>query len=262
IYVFSEDTLTPYLVLMAQVFSTFLALLACLGLLALRFVHHLKLVQARYELVRWVNSAWKLGAINGIRRAQPQMLLYILSLLAPMEATGLFRIAQRGASLVSFGISVVTVTSMPYVSSLFSEGSMNQLQKLVTRASQYMSAWAGACCIGVLFFGGFLLEYLFGYEFRSAYWMLVFCCLAELARAVFGLSFTGLNMSGHEQQSLVWMTVNLVCSSLAAIALVPVMGGLGAAVSYAVLTILVFWRVNCLARKILGIDFGIWLQRQ
>ncbi len=262
IYVFSEDALTPYMALMVQIVSTLAALLLCLGLLALRFINHLNAGRAKYDLSGWIASAWKLGMINGIRRSQPQVLLYILSLLAPLEATGFFRIAQRGASLVSFGISVVTVTSMPYVSSLFADSKMEQLQKLVTRASQIMSVWAAACCIGVIFFGGFLLEYVFGLEFRSAYWMLVFCCLAELARAVFGFSFIGLNMSGHEQQSLVWMTVNLVFSSLAAIMLVPLVGGLGAAVSYAVMTILVFWRVNCIARKMLGIDFGIWFKRQ
>lgn len=255
-YVYSPERLTPLFVLLIQTLCTLVSALSCLLMVVHKYRHPLQGVTPDFRIRNWISSAWRLGLINGVRRSQPQILLYILSLLAPLEAAGLFRIAQRGASLVAFGTSVVTTTTVPYISSLLADANMPKLQRLLTRATQAMAAWALACFIGVLALGEPLLDVVFGPEFRAAYWLLVVCCFVELLRSLYGLSFIALNMAGHERESLRWMWVSLAVSVLGAVALTPGLAGLGCALAYMSGSILAFGGANRQAGKWLSLRFG------
>jgi len=255
-YFYTPERLTPLFVLLIQTLCTLVSAICCLLMVAHKYRHLLRGVKAGFKVQSWISSAWRLGLVNGVRRSQPQILLYILSLLAPLEAAGLFRIAQRGASLVAFGTSVVTTTAMPYISSLLADASSSRLQQLVNRATQAMAAWALVCFLGILFLGELLLTVVFGPEFRAAYWLLVACCFVELARSVYGLSFVALNMAGHERESLKWMWVSLAVSVLGAVALTPGLGGLGCALAYTLGSIVGFGGANRQVHKWLNVHIG------
>lgn len=255
-YFYSPERLTPLFVLLIQTLCTLVSALSCLLMVVHKYRHPLQGVTSDFRIRNWVSSAWRLGLSNGVRRSQPQILLYILSLLAPLEAAGLFRIAQRGASLVAFGASVVTTTTVPYISSLLADANSPKLQRLLNRATQAMAAWALVCFIGILALGEPLLDMVFGSEFRAAYWLLVICCFVELLRSVYGLSFVALNMAGHERESLKWMWVSLAVSLLGAVALTPGLGGLGCALAYMSGSIVAFAGANRQASKWLSLRFG------
>ena len=245
----------------AQTLATAIASSVCLILCFLHFYRSSNDAPPQYAITAWIQAAWKLGLVNGIRRSQPQMLIYLLSLIGSLEAVGLLRVAQRGASLVAFGATVVTTTTMPYISSMIRGGDISQLQKVLHHSARLMSLWAGVCFIAALLLGSLAIAVVFGQQYSQAYWPFILFCLVELIKSYYGMTYVVLNMAGYEATSLRLMAVNLVVSLIGTLLLAPTYGALGCAIAFAVATCLAYVLASNRALALVGVRTSLALGR-
>jgi len=209
---------------------------------------------ARIPWRAWGAATVRLGLINGLRLAEPQILLLLTGLLASVESVGLLRIAQRGAALGSIAVSVAVIVAAPEFARLSATGEQARLQRLLTRIARLTAAASASGVLAVLLAGRWLLALFFGPAFTAAWAALALLTAAELSRALFGPAAVLLSMLRHEGVTALALCLATAASAAAAALLLPAFGAAGAAAgSLAGLALssgLLWWR----ARRILGLD--------
>ena len=177
----------------------------------------------------WSIATLRLGISTGIHLAQGQILLLLTGVLTGAGNAGLFRIAQRGAGLVSLGVVIAITVASPEVARLNAEGRHDQLQRLLTTAAR---AGSGIALIGLVCFifgGQWLLDTIFGAEFVAAWSALIILAATETTRALLGPGIMLMNMSRHEGITAIGFIISLCVSTVIAAALIPAYGADGAA---------------------------------
>ena len=155
----------------------------------------------------------------------------MLSYYLPEESVGVYRIAFKITTLITFAQFALNTVVTPMIAGLHSGGSgMGHLAKRVATLNLYT---AGPIFLVIVLFGPFLIG-LFGVESAvQAYPWLLILALGQLANAFAGPVLNVLNMTGYEKSArntmLVMATVNIVLNAL----LIPLMGPLGAAIATA-----------------------------
>lgn len=155
----------------------------------------------------------------------------MLSYYLPEESVGVYRIAFKITTLITFGQFALNTVVTPMIAGLHSGGSgMGHLAKRVATLNLYT---AGPIFLMIVFMGPWLIE-MFGVTSASkAYPWLLILALGQLANAFAGPVLNVLNMTGYEKSArntmLVMATVNIALNAL----LIPLMGPLGAAVATA-----------------------------
>jgi O-antigen/teichoic acid export membrane protein len=189
---------------------------------------------APYSPRVWLMSAFSLGLLRGVRIAQPQILLLTLGAFGSVDSVGLYRIAQRGANLGSFGFNTVAVLIAPYLARLDAEGERERLQRLITVSAWTIAAFALLPCLLFLFAGRLLLSVLFGPEFEAAYPALAILALTLVATAIFGPAQLVLAMMHREGNATVAVGGAMIVSAALCALLAPSQGVLGAALAEAI----------------------------
>ena len=175
------------------------------------------------ERTAWTASAIRHGLSQGLRVLQPETLILLLAALSTTETIGLFRVAQRGASLMAFITSTITVLVAPYIARLYAQDDQVRLQKLLTRCAQSMTGVSIAMVFAAILGGKLLLTLLFGVEYLPAYNALIVLTVGQLAIAFFGPAMTFLLMTGHDVMPMKGLFFGtLVCLAATAL-LLPVM---------------------------------------
>jgi O-antigen/teichoic acid export membrane protein len=218
--------------------SAGLALIFAMAALARHAPAHAKSAEARedapYSPRVWLMSAFSLGLLRGVRIAQPQILLLTLGAFGSVDSVGLYRIAQRGANLGSFGFNTVAVLIAPYLARLDAEGERERLQRLITVSAWTIAAFALLPCLLFLFAGRLLLSVLFGPEFEAAYPALAILALTLVATAIFGPAQLVLAMMHREGNATVAVGGAMIVSAALCALLAPSQGVLGAALAEAI----------------------------
>ncbi len=182
----------------------------------------------------WIIAAFSLGLLRGLRVAQPQILLLALGAFGSVDAAGLFRIAQRGASLGNFGFNTVAVLISPYLARLDAAGQRDRMQRLITVSAWAITVPAVAACLLFLLAGRLLLNLLFGPDFEAAYPALAVLGVTLVATSVLGPAQIILVMMHREGNVTAAAAGALVVSAGLCAVLAPSYGALGAAVASAI----------------------------
>jgi O-antigen/teichoic acid export membrane protein len=155
----------------------------------------------------------------------------MLSYYLPEESVGVYRIAFKITTLITFAQFALNTVVTPMIAGLHSGGSgMGHLAKRVATLNLYT---AGPIFLLIVLLGPFLIG-LFGVESaQKAYPWLLILALGQLANAFAGPVLNVLNMTGYEKSArntmLVMATVNIALNAF----LIPLMGPLGAAIATA-----------------------------
>jgi O-antigen/teichoic acid export membrane protein len=221
--------LTPAVAIMLQAVAATLAYVVGAILLQRSLPPELAEHPAQYDVRRWIGSSVPLGLTASIRAAQPNLAILLVSSLASTEAAGLFRLAQRGADLVSFVATTVGSLVPPYLARYFAAGEMARLQRLVTLAAQASTAAALLAVTVVVLGGPRLLSLLFGHDFAASYDQWLVLSVAELLSAFFGANALLMNMTGRERVVTVSFLIALPVQIVLSFPMISAWGGLGAA---------------------------------
>lgn len=185
-------------------------------------------------------------------------IVFVGLLLGPVEA-GLYFNAFRTAGLLTLFMYAITLVVAPMLARHYHAGEM-----LKAQAVTLLCAWAGflfslAVFVIFLVFGGPILA-LFGDHAEAAYWALVLLSVGLLFDAATGPARIVLMMTGHERAYVRLFGAIMVAGLLAALAVIPFWGILGAAAVNAGARAVAQVAISVFAIRRIGIDpslFGI-----
>jgi O-antigen/teichoic acid export membrane protein len=241
IYWFVWSNPGPEVALSAQLAGT--AFLALLTYLLLRWLlpSEAKNAQPGYEISRWVKSALPFVFASGMQILNKETSIVMLGIMQDPQDVGLFRVAQRGALLIPFGLQAVNMAIAPTISQMFTNGEKERLQRMISKSILAVMAFAIPVALILILGGKWILPYVFGPEYALAYLPLVILCLGQLINSGMGSVGVILNMVGLERFTAKGVAIAAVTSITLNAALIPVFGVIGAAIATS--ASLIIWNI-------------------
>ena len=194
-----------------------------------------------YETSRWVKSALPFVFASAMQILNNETSVVLLGILRAPEDVGLFRVAQRGALLIPFGLQAVNMAMGPTIAEMFARGERKRLQRMISKSILAVLAFALPVALVLILGGRWIIPFAFGAEYRAAYSPLVILCLGQLVNAGMGSVGVILNMAGLERFTARGVAIAAVASVVLNSALIPFFGPAGAAVATS--TSLIIWNV-------------------
>lgn len=197
----------------------------------------LKKVKSDYARKEWLKESIPFSIIGGVQVIRAKSFSYILALFSSVEAVAIFDIAFRGATLVSFTLNALNSAISPFVSSMYEQGNMIGLQRILTKTSRIIFSLSLPVALAFVVGGKPLISFLFGSGYNLSYYPLVVLCLGQLVSASMGSLGMVLNMTGHQKvysNNNLWL---LILSVLLCIPFVKYFGALGASIVFSFILI-------------------------
>ena len=91
--------------------------------------------QPEYEIRPWIRAIMPLSITAGLMLINTQADILMLGILGTAHGTGLYRVAAQGANLVALSLTAANVYIAPRIASMFSQGKISELQRLLTITS-------------------------------------------------------------------------------------------------------------------------------
>jgi len=190
-----------------------------------------KTARPAYETSRWIGSMLPFVFAGGMQVLNREISVIFLGTMQGPEEVGLFRVAQRGAGLVPFGLMAVNMAIAPTVSELFAKGDKQRLQEIITKSTRAILGFAAPMAFLLILGGKWLIPFVFGPEYAPAYILLVILCLGQLFNAAMGSVGLILNMGGFENIVARGVTAAAVANIIFNLSLIPVLKATGAAIA-------------------------------
>jgi len=188
-----------------------------------------------YEVRAWMRSALPLLFIGGVSVINQYASILILGALKGAADVGIYKVATQMAALIPLMLVVVNTAIGPTISSLYTKGDMNQLQRVVTRSARLALLFSLPVVLAFAVFGKWLLL-LFGSEFPRGTVALAILSIGQLVNVAAGSVGLLLIMTGHENDTLRGLVGAAVINVTLSVLLIPICGLEGAAVASAVST--------------------------
>ena len=248
-YLFFKEDLSASWVVGIHVVAT--AITFVIGARLLHKILPNKVIKANpeYQIRQWIHSTLPLMFLGGMQIIYSRTDVLMLGAIKGAESVGIYVVVVRLAQLITFILMAVNSALAPTMASLYAEGKIEQLQRVLTKSARIIlliSIPVTAILIGFCYW--FLL--LFGSDFTQGQTALTILSIAQLVNAGMGSVGQLLTMTGHENYTVITVgsgaVMNLVLNAL----LIPKWGINGAAFSTAVCIIFV------------NILNGVWVHRQ
>ena len=154
----------------------------------------------------------------------------MLGFFEQMSDVGIYSVANRLASFISFLLIAYNIAASPIISKLYSEGNTSLIQKMLTQSNGILSLIALPLFLGYLVFGKELLA-LFGPEYGEGYTALCILATGHYLNVLTGSVGSMLIMTGHERFAFYSLLSGAVFSVILNSVLVPWIGMEGSAVA-------------------------------
>jgi O-antigen/teichoic acid export membrane protein len=216
-----------------------------------------KKIEPAYETKAWMKSLMPLSMITGFRVINAQVDLVLLGILAATMDVGVYKAMLVFSAALLLPQQAINDVISPYLVSSHETGNKHKLENIV-----FMTALASFVLMLIpalifVFWGGSIIELVYGEEFRPGYVALVILLVGQVVNAGSGPVALLLNMTGHEKYTLRGVGVSTILNVVLCVILIPKYGIAGAAVASALT--LVGWNlilVYFVARK-LGINSSV-----
>ena len=156
------------------------------------------------------------------------------------EEIGIYNIALKLSVLILFLIIPVNAVLIPKISQAFWQQETDQLKILIHKTSKYMFYSSTMVFVCLIVFSEYFLG-LFGKEFITGKYAIIFLSVGYLINAIHGLAEHLLNISGNEKKLTVIFTIGLIVNIILNYILIPIYGINGAA--FATMTSMIFWNI-------------------
>jgi O-antigen/teichoic acid export membrane protein len=208
----------------------------------------------RFESRAWLMSALPLAFIGGMQIVNQQASILLQGFFLPNAAIGIFRIASQVALLASFGLMTINTVLTPRFATLYAQGDMKKLQRLVTVSARVILIFNLALTAGFIFWGKLFLRIAFGSDYQVAYVPLIILLIGQLINSGAGSVGLLLNMSGFERETARGTLVAAILNVTLNLLLIPFWGINGSAAATSIS--LIIWNILLwqAVRKQLGIN--------
>lgn len=224
----------------AHVTGTAIALVVGIIMLFRRLPHGVRTMEETYETRAWLRSAVPFLLIGGMQMIIKNTDIVMLGTLVGQESAGVYKVATRGAELVTFVLFAANRTIGPTVAQLHSLGEYDRLQRLVTRSARLVFIGSLPIALVLVAFGPWILL-LFGEDFTIGWTSLSILSVGQLFNAGMGSVGLILSMTGYERATAVGIGFGAIVNVILNAILVPLWHNEGAAVATA--TSLVCWNM-------------------
>lgn len=210
--------------------------------------------EPEYQAVYWRNAAFPLALLAGLQLINQQTDILLLGIIQTDGDVGVYRVVFQVATLVIFGLQAMNQVLQPYYARMYAQGEMARLQRLVTFSARVILLIAIPPVIVMTAFGGPLLEWVFGAEYRAGATALAILAAGQLVNAGMGSVGMLLNMTGHERDTVKGIGIAAFCNVVLNLVLIPPFGIEGAAAATALT--LVIWNLilRAFVKRRLGIE--------
>lgn len=179
----------------------------------------------------WLKSAAVLGLVSGLQVFNANADLVMLGMFREPADVGIYKVSTTIAGAASFVLASLNVVIMPQVVMFLEQNDRSSLQAIVSKTAR-LSFLAAIVITAILIFSGRpVLRLAFGPEFISAYWPIIILLIGNSVNAFFGPVALVLNMAGQEKETLRGVAAGAVVNVILNLLLIPILGGLGAAVA-------------------------------
>lgn len=236
----------------------FLVVVGCqLGFLWQKLKHEFVPATPVYAYREWL----KIALILLIQQASSGVLsqtdtIMIGSLLGP-ESAGIYNAAIKTSLWTSFVLQIVNMVAAPMFTTLYTQGDMSGLQKVVSLVTMWIFYPTIMIAFCLMTFTEPILG-LFGSGFIAANWSLKVLVLGQLVNALCGSVGYLMIMTGHQNQSFRVIACSALLNVILNAILIPFLGIVGAAIATS-LTMIV-WNVwlSILVVKYIGVRPSIF----
>ena len=252
-YLFLKENLNASWVMGINFAATCIAFIISTWLLGRELPKVVKDAAPEYQTQKWIRSCLPLIFLGFTGTINSQTDILMLGTLKGAESVGIYMVINRITSLVVFILMTVNSLLAPTTASLYAEGKMKQLQRVITKSSRLVflvSFIAAIILIG--FSDSFLL--LFGRDFVQGKNPMVVLIIAQLFNASVGPVNLLLTMTNNEKYTAMSVAIGAVLNVVLNALLIPQWGLTGAAVATATSMILWNFISLILVNKKLGID--------
>jgi O-antigen/teichoic acid export membrane protein len=185
-----------------------------------------------YDTGAWKRSASRLVVMNVVMAANAQVGTILLGILADPRAAGVFNVAFRITTLISFVLLAASYPLGPLVARLEAEGRRDEVQRVVVRAARAVLAVSVPVTIVILVFVERILS-LFGAHFgdgATAVWIMA---VGDIVNVLTGYGGLVLVMSGREADLARSVILGALFNLGLGFALISPFGPTGAAIATA-----------------------------
>lgn len=189
----------------------------------------------------WRKAAMPLALVSGLQMINNHADVIMLGFLREDAEVGVYRVTVQVATLVVFALQSANLVLQPHFARLYSQGELEQLQKLVTYSARLILFMAILLVIPIAFSGELILSVFFGEEYGVGALTLSVLAIGQLFNAAMGSVGVLLNMTGHERETLRGVGIAAICNIFLNALLIPFYGMEGAAVATSIT--LLTWNV-------------------
>jgi len=176
-----------------------------------------------------LSIAWPLLVANFTMFALTQMDLWILGVFRTPEEVGIYGATWRLMALVAMPLLIANAVLPPMIAKLYVKGRKKELERVLRTVATLSGIPAIAVLLSFIFFGKFLLGFIFGNFYREGASVLAILSMGQFVNVWAGSCGLTLVMTGHQ---LTLMLISAVCGFIAvvgAICLVNTYGSEGVA---------------------------------
>jgi O-antigen/teichoic acid export membrane protein len=236
---FTSGSLRASSVITMEVVATAAAFVVGTVLLKTRLPREAYVGPATYATRAWLSSVMPLAMITGMQFINHRVDIIMLGAFGDAAEVGAYGVATRGADCVHFVLVSVNAVMAPTIASLYASGHMERLQRLVTVSARMVLLCSLPLGIAFIVAGRWILATVFGPEFGAGAPVLAILSAAQLVTAAGGSVALLLTMTGHESDTARSVGVAAVVNVILNFLLIPLWGGVGAAIATA--TSVVTW---------------------
>ena len=206
----------------------------------------------RFEARALLNASWPMTVFSFTQRANLWVAVLVLGVFATTSDVGVFNAAARTAALAALVLYAFNGILSPMISSLYSQGKLQDLGRLYQDVSRWVFTGGLAVFLITVVLGRELMA-VFGPGFVAGWAVLVILAGGELFNSAVGPTQRVLSMTRHQKVLMFATAGSAVICVGANFALVPRYSILGAAVATALATALANVVTVLYVRRLLGV---------
>jgi len=224
-----KEQFSPKLAMDLQLGATATALVIGTFLLIRRLPKAVKSAIAHYDTRVWLKSSVPFLFLGGMFLINSHTDIIMLGWFRSAAEVGVYRVATTGAGLVTFALLSVNLALGPRIVQLYQSGEIQKLQRIITLSSRGVLLFSLPLALIFIFFGEFILSWVFGAAFGAGSTPLAILCIGQLINAGMGSVGLILNMTGHEHDSAEGVAIAAAVNVVLNTVFIPMWGLNGAA---------------------------------
>jgi len=202
----------------------------------------------------WLRQGLAFSFNSGINDIKTKISIYTLAVLQGAEAVGVFEVAVKAATFVSFSLTAINKALAPHISRAYSLSEKAYLQNMIQKASRFMFLMALPVVLIFIIWGKDFISILYGKEYILAFVPLVIISLGQLVNSFSGPVGLFLIMANKQRFVLQVNIANVLLNVVLAFLLTKFFAINGAAIAFALLLVIQNIVFVFYVKKVFGIN--------